>query len=396
MKFNTIIKRLFNCLCRIFKLPKERGRDAWGLSLIKIFLMLSVLIIIVFSFFSRKPGEAFNLIGLSLMVALAALLCGGLLGFLFGIPKSKASSQVADNNPNQPAAKFTDNTNLEDISDWLTKIIVGITLVELPQMEARFGTLCNRLKLAFSAYLGSNFAYTYASALVIFYFLCGFLAVYLWARTHLIFSLTSSALIEQTVKATVNKDIIPNFEKQQTLRALIVDFQQTALRIITAETSIKGIIVKAQPVAATVCGDCQKNRWGGKTEDSFFKIKATVTKSDELHMKANVRIGLLEVQSGKIVAIDKVFYMLHDSYLPEMIREVSNGGEQNDFPCSFLAYEAFTVGVVVVLNNGDVLKYEIDLNELKNLPADFGYDEKLKTIDEAKAELKELEEQIGE
>ena len=59
------------------------------------------------------------------LVAGGAFLAGGLLGFLFGIPRSLAVQEgVADQGGYQP------NTNLEQISDWLTKILVGVGLVQ--------------------------------------------------------------------------------------------------------------------------------------------------------------------------------------------------------------------------------------------------------------------------
>src|SRR5215467_1406061 len=71
---------------------------------------------------------------------------GALLGFIFGIPRSpkvQAATQGATQPPSTPSGsststaaqpddnRFTPNTNLEEISDWLTKILVGAGLVQL-------------------------------------------------------------------------------------------------------------------------------------------------------------------------------------------------------------------------------------------------------------------------
>ncbi|MBZ9765518.1 hypothetical protein LB526_01925 [Mesorhizobium sp. CA6] len=77
---------------------------------------------------------------------LAAGSTGGLLGFLFGIPRllqrpapaqlqSNADSQAADGAKNSaqtsaPERFLSTNTSLEEISDWLTKIIIGLGLVQ--------------------------------------------------------------------------------------------------------------------------------------------------------------------------------------------------------------------------------------------------------------------------
>jgi tetratricopeptide (TPR) repeat protein len=71
-------------------------------------------------------------------------LVGGLLGFIFGIPRSLTGDQPATGpgpgNATDAAAHSRPNTNLEQISDWLTKILVGAgltTLTFLPDFISR-------------------------------------------------------------------------------------------------------------------------------------------------------------------------------------------------------------------------------------------------------------------
>jgi hypothetical protein len=85
-------------------------------------------------------GRPFALaISVSLVVFFAASALGCFLGFLFGIPRSlqRASSAAnagdTNNAERRQAANsrpFVTNTSLEDVSDWLTKIIIGIGLVQ--------------------------------------------------------------------------------------------------------------------------------------------------------------------------------------------------------------------------------------------------------------------------
>jgi hypothetical protein len=105
-------------------------------------------------------------------VAAAAWLSGGVLGFLFGVPRLRAAT------PQNPSAtsSFVPNTNLEQISDWLTKIIVGATLVQLRPLADDL----NALALAIGAQLGTHAAATIAGAVMITYFAGGFLWGYLW------------------------------------------------------------------------------------------------------------------------------------------------------------------------------------------------------------------------
>src|SRR5690349_18031210 len=74
-----------------------------------------------------------SVFAVALLVAGAAFLGGALLGFLFGIPRLLANDAAAPPAPavggaSEPPARspYAPNTNLEQISDWLTKILVGV------------------------------------------------------------------------------------------------------------------------------------------------------------------------------------------------------------------------------------------------------------------------------
>jgi tetratricopeptide (TPR) repeat protein len=91
-------------------------------------------------------GTGFRVLALGLLFAAACTVSGWLLGLLFGIPLSLARPQsgpaAAAGAAGAPAAApggaapslpptSRANTNLEDISDWLTKTIVGVGLTQL-------------------------------------------------------------------------------------------------------------------------------------------------------------------------------------------------------------------------------------------------------------------------
>jgi hypothetical protein len=88
----------------------------------------------------------------ALMLAAGSAMGGVLLGFLFALPRARRSEAYAREqpSPSQPAAtELTSereattrpNTNLEDISDWLTKILVGVGLIELASIGEALGRL---------------------------------------------------------------------------------------------------------------------------------------------------------------------------------------------------------------------------------------------------------------
>jgi hypothetical protein len=77
--------------------------------------------------------------GAAVMVAAASALAEGLLGFLFGIPRALSSD--TGSGTSKVGSRLVANTNLEQVSDWFTKIIVGATLVQLGSLTPRFAEL---------------------------------------------------------------------------------------------------------------------------------------------------------------------------------------------------------------------------------------------------------------
>jgi uncharacterized membrane protein YqgA involved in biofilm formation len=110
------------------------------------------------------------------MIATASAVAGGVIGFLFGIPKSRqVESQTA-------TRRYLGNTNLEEISDWLTKIIVGLALSQVGKIPDRFQALADHLAKGLG---GDDIAEVFSLATLIFFLGCGFLYGYHWARTTL-------------------------------------------------------------------------------------------------------------------------------------------------------------------------------------------------------------------
>src|SRR5437868_2104539 len=92
--------------------------------------------------------------GVDLLVAGAAAAVGALFGFVFGIPRSlepasrAAAAAVVAAKPDDPAASRAAmgvNTNLERISDWLTTLLIGATLVQIKDIVKWVGELGKNL-----------------------------------------------------------------------------------------------------------------------------------------------------------------------------------------------------------------------------------------------------------
>ena len=92
---------------------------------------------------------ALTVMGAGLFLAGASTVTGSLVGFMFGVPEYRRPDSSTPHPTHLSAT--SPNTNLEQISDWLTKIIVGIGLTQLPTIGRFFADLGQNWGPAFGA-----------------------------------------------------------------------------------------------------------------------------------------------------------------------------------------------------------------------------------------------------
>jgi hypothetical protein len=202
--------------------------------------------IILYALQAPSWFQFFSIIGVACLIAVAAFFSGGLLGFLFGVPHAQDASSQSSTKPhdtgaatrnaagstqNQPVDTTPDsvsqpstrksseqskvsyhgNTNLEQISDWLCKILVGAGLTQI----TTFPPVLKRYALFFAPGLG-NFSNSqvFSMGLLIFFTVSGFLVGYLWTRLHLGQALVAADIdaLGDQIDRVVGK--MRDFEKQ--------------------------------------------------------------------------------------------------------------------------------------------------------------------------------------
>jgi hypothetical protein len=142
---------------------------------------------VTYAYVSRLPnGTRWTVFGTAVAIAGAAALTGGVVGFLFGIPHTVQGSAT-------PAGgtHYQGNTNLEQVSDWLTKIIVGVGLVQVGRLLPALSRLGRNLRAPLG---GQSSSAAFGLGLTISYALLGFLFLYLWSRERLPGELAASAI----------------------------------------------------------------------------------------------------------------------------------------------------------------------------------------------------------
>ena len=85
----------------------------------------------ILSYSLATPGSHLSYLGTGMLTAIAAFLSGCVLGFLFGIPRVVSSGQLRHDKANQA---YVPSTNLAEVSDWLTKLLLGAGLVQLTHL----------------------------------------------------------------------------------------------------------------------------------------------------------------------------------------------------------------------------------------------------------------------
>lgn len=150
-----------------------------------------LVVIVAYARSAAEPGSFGEVFGLLAVFALAAVTVGSALGFLFGIPRARA---VAANGQISQEATFTPgsslpNTNLEQISDWLTKILVGATLVQLGNIPAAASQLFTSMA---SGLATGPSATAFVGSLVVFGATFGFMFGWLSTRAWVARMLTAA------------------------------------------------------------------------------------------------------------------------------------------------------------------------------------------------------------
>lgn len=105
------------------------------------------------------------------------------MGFLFGVPRTLTSARRDDRSlQDQPGSDIRANTNLEQVSDWLTALLIGATLVQLGEVPPAAARLFASLAPALG---DTGSSASFAGGIVIYFVVLGFLMGWLNTRLYL-------------------------------------------------------------------------------------------------------------------------------------------------------------------------------------------------------------------
>jgi tetratricopeptide (TPR) repeat protein len=180
---------------------------AWFLTtflLVLVVIMIAVALIAASNAsFSGAAPNMITFLGVAVLTGATGFAGGGFIGFLFGVPRV----QTAEARTN---AAIASNTNLEQVSDWLTKIIVGVSLVEFPRINDQlrlFRTNIDEFMQSgpSAGIAGAGFA---AGLILVGSAIAGFLTAYLKSKTDLMSAFAPRAKVEGRLGRIIGERIM--------------------------------------------------------------------------------------------------------------------------------------------------------------------------------------------
>jgi hypothetical protein len=308
-----------------------------------------------------------------LSVAGASAAGGAAIGFLFGLPRAEKYRFINKDNIDHNARdySYSDNTNLEEISDWLTKIIVGLTLVKFNVILGWIHRSAQSIERTFAADCdGSNLnAYVFGYTMIIFYILAGGGLCYLWARTNLSLIFTKSKIAQLAIEKEELITQVQTLANPASLNDQITEGTQLAsAKRNEPDSSFTALIERiynAKPVFDKT--DIQKGRWGGNAQvgDKILEVKY----EPGYPVTGLYRLKLLvrSLDPAKPLTGNVAFF-LHDTFPREI---VYSEAQNNTAEIRIIAWQAFVAGAR--LEDGTEL--ELDLNTIKGFPDGFYWKE---------------------
>ena len=351
---------------------ESRGGPAPPLKISETLTWASLPLIVIVAALLADGVAAFAAI---IATAFAAGMGGAAFGFLFGIPRSVAAGTQAPTDAAQPGASrasYSQNTNLEQISDWLTKIVVGVGLVEAKDIAVGFGELSAKAAAAWDLADGS----ATAGAIMLIGAVIGFLRCYVWTRTEFINELERA----DDQRARDRQRRIEAENKASNMMKFIgggpaktgdatVPVSNDAPVLAAQGRSFLRPVADAAAKATTAAvdlwnSDDNKHQFGSADIANGKRLEAVVEPLGDDGQLCGVTLRVRALPGEPAIEGAVVFH-LHPTFSQPVVRvQVLDGVAET----RIIAAGAFTVGALV---ENDGTRLELDLSELPNIPDKF-------------------------
>jgi hypothetical protein len=376
---------------------KKTGKEAETSVLVTLYMGLFLGMVPLIGFPVTIPEMGGKILFIGLILGIAAFISSFFLGTLFGMPRRN----------NKTGKDYSLNNGLIEISDWLTKIIVGLALINLKEIPGHILSFAEYIREA-SKYDGQLLnIYTIG---ILFYF--GFLGLFIgYNYMRLVLSnkykYADDNLIRKELETTKEKVLeakeenkqkdkkIMQFqslvqEKEQLTKALLVKVNEPSMSNTNIQTVVKNLInspeakkgnenigllvdkmideakLKLHKGLIIHHDDPQKGQWKSNAINNERDLKATVIEETKGLYKIKLQVVSTNPKDNPLKNGDLVLFALHNTFGDPPFRLVKI--DKHTAELSFYAYGSFTVGAFV--DNGST-ELELDLAELPDISSHF-------------------------
>lgn len=187
-----------------------------------------------------------SMFGVLVMLAVAAAAAGAFIGFLFGIPRSMPEIRPMPPGPDgdEPARSYQANTNLEQISDWVTKILVGVGLIQLGRSTEPIGRLVDNVAAGIGGRPADRLM---AATILVMFSIFGFLAGYLLTRLLVLhaFTVADRTAVIATIEAGLERQQYADAEAHSLVARTL---QPPPGAEVPSQQELTKVLSKASPV----------------------------------------------------------------------------------------------------------------------------------------------------
>jgi hypothetical protein len=378
---------------------KERilVKEAEASVLLTLYMGLFLGLVPVIGFPITIPDMGSRILFIGLILGIAAFISSFFTGTLFGMPKRN----------NIKESDYSLNNSLVEISDWLTKIIVGLGLVNLKEIPDFLISLGEYVR-ASSKYEG-QLVNIYSIGIVVYF---GFLGLYIgYNYMRLVLSNkyknADDNLLEKKLEIAKNEVLEAKNENDQKgkeiikMQSKIQENTQLANALIKkvneptkTETDVQSIIknlvntnkniklkedlesyidkmisdanLKLKKGLITNNNDPQKGQWKSNPINNERELKADVVEEAKGLFKIKIQVVSTNPENNPLKKDDLILFALHNTFGDPPFRMVKVVNQTAELV--FYAYGSFTVGAFADYGSTEL---ELDLAELPNVSSYF-------------------------
>jgi len=286
--------------CRAYKFYSKRFINVFFPNKRTSFIMYVIAIgYIICSIYEYNLNKNISKLFLINLLSITSVVVGGLFGFLFGMPKNshhdehkngdhKNGDHKKGNHPDLIKKDiYQENTNLQEISDWMTKIIVGVGLTQFRSIYEKYTEIT--LKISSENNIGTH---TIVCMVTIYFYILGFFASYFWAK------LDYNKIITSKLNKKINK-ISKNSEERDRINLKILE------------------------IASVLDSD----KIGKETKKNYIDNMVDIVRSNPMHRMANIVLArfyaeVMDDYPAAIASLDK--YILLKIYNNEKDMDLSD------------------------------------------------------------------------